>query len=181
PKVPNFLETLFRRKLVLWFLASEILRDYWLSGPYGRNWSFLWNVPIPKWAILLLTIFFFVGVWTLMLYILTSLSKTHTWLLPVRCWPWCSEMVSDIVGHLVSCALYPVGWLRGTVPWSFSVALARCFGCCTGCRLRNDSPADVVKITRLFHARSRSGHWVYLCYGRPCNCTKPHRSRERIP
>jgi len=32
PKVPNFLKTLFRRKLVLWFLASEILRDYWLSG-----------------------------------------------------------------------------------------------------------------------------------------------------
>ncbi len=32
PKVPNFLRTLFRRKLVLWFLASGILRDYWLSG-----------------------------------------------------------------------------------------------------------------------------------------------------
>lgn len=32
PKVPNFLKTLFRRKLVLWFLGSEILRDYWLSG-----------------------------------------------------------------------------------------------------------------------------------------------------
>lgn len=32
PKVPHFLKTLFRRKLVLWFLASEILRDYWLSG-----------------------------------------------------------------------------------------------------------------------------------------------------
>ncbi|KAJ8584921.1 glycoside hydrolase family 13/glycosyltransferase family 5 protein [Rhizopogon salebrosus TDB-379] len=83
PKVPNFLRTLFRRKLVLWFLASEILRDYWLSGPYGRNWSFLWSVPIPKWAIMLLIILFFVGVWALMLYILTSLSKTHTWLLPV--------------------------------------------------------------------------------------------------
>jgi alpha-1,3-glucan synthase len=32
PTVPHFLKTLFRRKLVLWFLASEILRDYWLSG-----------------------------------------------------------------------------------------------------------------------------------------------------
>jgi len=32
PKVPHFLKTLLRRKLVLWFLASEILRDYWLSG-----------------------------------------------------------------------------------------------------------------------------------------------------
>ncbi|KAG2368619.1 glycoside hydrolase family 13/glycosyltransferase family 5 protein [Suillus spraguei] len=83
PKVPNFLKTLFRRKLVLWFLASEVLRDYWLSGPYGRNWGFLWSVPIPKWAIMLLIIFFFIGVWAFMLYILTSLSKTHTWLLPV--------------------------------------------------------------------------------------------------
>ena len=32
PKVPNFMKTLFRRKIVLWFLGSEILRDYWLSG-----------------------------------------------------------------------------------------------------------------------------------------------------
>ncbi len=32
PKVPHFLKTLFRRKLVIWFLFSEILRDYWLSG-----------------------------------------------------------------------------------------------------------------------------------------------------
>lgn len=32
PKVPNFIRTLFRRKIVVWFLASEILRDYWLSG-----------------------------------------------------------------------------------------------------------------------------------------------------
>ncbi|THH17817.1 hypothetical protein EW146_g3074 [Bondarzewia mesenterica] len=83
PKVPNFLATLFRRKLVLWFLASEILRDYWLSGPYGRNWSFLWSVPIPKWQIALLIVAFFIVVWGLMLYILTYFSKTHTWLLPV--------------------------------------------------------------------------------------------------
>ncbi|EMD38388.1 bifunctional glycoside hydrolase family 13 glycosyltransferase family 5 protein [Gelatoporia subvermispora B] len=83
PKVPNFIRTLFRRKLVLWFLGSEILRDYWLSGPYGRNWSFLWSVPIPKWQILLLVIAFFIGVWAAMMGLLTYFSKTHTWLLPV--------------------------------------------------------------------------------------------------
>jgi len=83
PKVPNFIKTLFRRKLVLWFLASEILRDYWLSGPYGRSWSFLWSAPIPKLAILGLIIAFFIGVWGVMLWILTHFSKTHTWLLPV--------------------------------------------------------------------------------------------------
>ncbi|KAJ3903941.1 modular protein with glycoside hydrolase family 13 and glycosyltransferase family 5 domains [Lentinula edodes] len=83
PKVPHFLKTLFRRKLVLWFLASEILRDYWLSGPYGRNWGFLWEVNVPKWQILLLVLTFFVGVWAAMLFVLTHFSKTHTWLLPV--------------------------------------------------------------------------------------------------
>ncbi|KAH9946048.1 glycoside hydrolase family 13 and glycosyltransferase family 5 protein [Epithele typhae] len=83
PKVPNFLRTLFRRKIVLWFLGSEILRDYWLSGPYGRNWSFLWNVDIPKWQIACLVVAFFIVVWGLMMGILTWLSKTHTWLLPV--------------------------------------------------------------------------------------------------
>ncbi|KAI0748206.1 glycoside hydrolase family 13 and glycosyltransferase family 5 domain-containing protein [Daedaleopsis nitida] len=83
PKVPNFLKTLFRRKIVLWFLGSEILRDYWLSGPYGRNWAFLWNVPIAKWQIALLVVAFFVVVWGAMMGILTWLSKTHTWLLPV--------------------------------------------------------------------------------------------------
>ncbi|KAJ7285792.1 modular protein with glycoside hydrolase family 13 and glycosyltransferase family 5 domains [Mycena rebaudengoi] len=83
PKVPHFLKTLFRRKLVLWFLASEVLRDYWLSGPYGRNWTFLWSVNIPKWQIALLVVTFFVGVWVAMLLVLTHFSKTHTWLLPV--------------------------------------------------------------------------------------------------
>lgn len=81
--MPNFFHTLFRRKIVLWFLGSEILRDYWLSGPYGRNWSFLWNVPIVKWQIALLVVAFFIGVWGLMMGILTWLSKVHTWLLPV--------------------------------------------------------------------------------------------------
>ncbi|KIJ57158.1 glycosyltransferase family 5 protein [Sphaerobolus stellatus SS14] len=83
PKVPNFIRTLLRRKLVLWFLASEVLRDYWLSGPYGRNWTFLWSTNIPTWATLLLVAVFFIFVWAFMMYVLTYFSKTHTWLLPV--------------------------------------------------------------------------------------------------
>lgn len=51
--------------------------------PYGRNWSFLWSVPIPQWQILILVVTFFVGVWAAMLFVLTRFSKTHTWLLPV--------------------------------------------------------------------------------------------------
>ena len=51
--------------------------------PYGRNWTFLWSVPIPQYQILILVVIFFVGVWAAMLAILTHFSKTHTWLLPV--------------------------------------------------------------------------------------------------
>jgi alpha-1,3-glucan synthase len=51
--------------------------------PYGRNWTFLWSVPIPQWQILILVVVFFVGVWAAMLVVLTHFSKTHTWLLPV--------------------------------------------------------------------------------------------------
>ncbi|KAE9411209.1 modular protein with glycoside hydrolase family 13 and glycosyltransferase family 5 domains [Gymnopus androsaceus JB14] len=83
PKVSHFLTTLFRRKLVIWFLISEVLRDYWLSGPYGLNWTYLWNVNIPKLHIFFLILVFFVGVWAVVLAVLSHFSKTHTWLLPV--------------------------------------------------------------------------------------------------
>jgi len=83
PKVPGFLKTLLRRKLVIWFLISVVLREYWLSGPYGRNWTFLWTVDIPKWQTLIFVIVFFVFVWAGMMVILTHFTKTHTWLLPI--------------------------------------------------------------------------------------------------
>lgn len=98
PAVPNFFRTLFRRKLVIWFLTSEILQSYWLSGPYGRNWSFLWsNTRIPTWAILILVLVFFIGVWGALLSVLTHLSKTHSWILCVfavglGCPRWCQML-----------------------------------------------------------------------------------------
>ncbi|MBW0472818.1 hypothetical protein O181_012533 [Austropuccinia psidii MF-1] len=83
-QVPNFVKTLFRRKLVMWYMAAEILRDYWLSGPYGRNWSFLWTrQTLPVWATILLVLFFFAGVWTVVMGALSQASKKHTWLLPI--------------------------------------------------------------------------------------------------
>lgn len=83
-QVPNFVKTLFRRKLVLWYLASEVLRNYWLSGPYGRNWSFLWNgQTLPVWVTVVLVIVFFVGVWAVLMRFLSLASKKHTWLLPI--------------------------------------------------------------------------------------------------
>ncbi|ODN77465.1 hypothetical protein L202_04642 [Cryptococcus amylolentus CBS 6039] len=84
PYVPNFYKTLLRRKLVIWFLIAEILRDYWLSGPYGRNWQYLWaQADIPKWAVVVMIVIFFIGIWGLLLGILIRYSKIHSWLLPV--------------------------------------------------------------------------------------------------
>ncbi|KAI8457791.1 hypothetical protein BY996DRAFT_4577963 [Phakopsora pachyrhizi] len=83
-QVPNFVKTLFRRKLVLWYLFSEVLRDYWLSGPYGRNWSFLWKgQSLPTWVTIMMVFFFFVIVWTAIMKILSDASRRHTWLLPI--------------------------------------------------------------------------------------------------
>ncbi|KAE9386577.1 hypothetical protein BT96DRAFT_1005962 [Gymnopus androsaceus JB14] len=53
------------------------------AKPYGQNWHSLWNSELPTWQILLLVLTFFIGVWSLMLFLLTHFSKTHTWLLPV--------------------------------------------------------------------------------------------------
>ncbi|CAD6563802.1 MAG: Cell wall alpha-1,3-glucan synthase ags1 [Tremellales sp. Tagirdzhanova-0007] len=95
PYVPNFFRTLLRRKLVIWFLISEILRDYWLSGPYGRNWQFLWAAAaVPRWVIVVEITVFFVGIWGFLMGVLIRYSKVHSWLLPVfavglGCPRWC--------------------------------------------------------------------------------------------
>jgi len=97
--------------------------------PYGRNWGFLWAVPIPKWQIALLIVVFFLGVWAGMLAVLTHFSKVHTWLLPVFAVGlgaprWCqvsSATVSksfgrllrrkweDALGYIFPCPIYPLG------------------------------------------------------------------------
>ncbi|WAQ90638.1 hypothetical protein PtA15_13A37 [Puccinia triticina] len=81
--VPNFTRALFRRKLVLWYLAAEILRNYWLSGPYGRNWNFLWTRETSFGITLFLLLFFFVGVWGAAIWGLSRASKSHTWIVAI--------------------------------------------------------------------------------------------------
>ncbi len=38
-KVPSFYKSLFKRKVVLWNFVAVILQNFFLSAPYGRNWS----------------------------------------------------------------------------------------------------------------------------------------------
>jgi len=122
PKVPTFYHTLFRRKLVVWFLISLVLRDYWLSGSYGKNWTFLWdNNGLKEWQILILVLIFFIGVWAALLAFLTWLSKTHTWFLAIFAVGigaprWCQTLWA-----VSSVALY-LPWAGRGGPW-ISVSL----------------------------------------------------------
>jgi len=61
-----------------------ILQSYWLTTTYGRNWTFLWSSQhAPRWSIACLVIFFFVFVWGTALWILSRLTKRHSWLIPI--------------------------------------------------------------------------------------------------
>ena len=38
-KVPSFYKSVFRRKIILWNFVVVIIQNWFLSAPYGRNWS----------------------------------------------------------------------------------------------------------------------------------------------
>ncbi|EAW12377.1 alpha-1,3-glucan synthase Ags1 [Aspergillus clavatus NRRL 1] len=83
-KVPSFYRSVFRRKIVLWNFVVVIIQNWFLSAPYGRNWGFLWgSAHTHNWQIVILCIVFFGFVWAAFLFILSHLSKQHSWILPV--------------------------------------------------------------------------------------------------
>ncbi|KAH1300828.1 hypothetical protein KXX11_004803 [Aspergillus fumigatus] len=83
-KVPSFYRSVFRRKIVIWNFAVVIIQNFFLSAPYGRNWNFLWSSAHAKtWQIVILCIVFFGFVWAGFLFVLSHLSKKHSWILPV--------------------------------------------------------------------------------------------------
>lgn len=83
-KIPSFYHSLIRRKLIIWMFLSVILQNYFLSAPYGRNWGYLWSSAYaPTWAIVILTVVFFIGIWAGLLTFFAQLSKAHSWILPM--------------------------------------------------------------------------------------------------
>jgi alpha-1,3-glucan synthase len=83
-KIPDFYKSIFNRNIILWFFVTVVLQNYFLSSPYGRNWAYLWSSKYaPQWAIWLLAIAFYIGVWAGMLAIFGRLSKDHSWILPI--------------------------------------------------------------------------------------------------
>ncbi|KUI66955.1 Cell wall alpha-1,3-glucan synthase mok13 [Cytospora mali] len=82
--VSAFYRSLVRRKIVVWFLVVAVIQNYFLSAPYGRSWSYLWGSSVaPYWAVALLAILFFGGIWAIILAIMAHLSKEHSWALPL--------------------------------------------------------------------------------------------------
>lgn len=82
--VPSFYVSLLRRKIVLWFFFVVIIQNYLLSTMTGRNWAYLWSSNRAKlWQIVLLVIFFFIIVWSAILYGFARLSRAHSWILPL--------------------------------------------------------------------------------------------------
>jgi alpha-1,3-glucan synthase len=63
--------------------VAVVLQNFWLSAPYGRNWSYLWSGSLPTWQVVSLIVAFFIGVWVAFLLIIGFLSKKHSWILPV--------------------------------------------------------------------------------------------------
>ncbi|KAK3693388.1 alpha amylase [Podospora appendiculata] len=82
--IPGYYVSLLRRKTVPWFFVMVIIQNYWLSVPYGRSWEFLFSSRhVAGWAIFLLTILFYVVIWSCMLVVFTKFSNNHPWLLPI--------------------------------------------------------------------------------------------------
>ena len=82
PFIPGFYSSFKYRGLAIWFLVAMFIQAYWLSGPYGRNWTFLWNQPIPDWQIALM-ILVFVVFWIGILRLFWVQSQVHSWIFPV--------------------------------------------------------------------------------------------------
>ncbi|KAI8589864.1 glycoside hydrolase family 13 and glycosyltransferase family 5 protein [Geranomyces variabilis] len=83
PSIPNFVNFLLRRKVVQWWLISEVFRNFWLSPSYGRNWIYLWRAPLPDWGTFVLIFGFFVLVWWAVMMLMYKNSGVHSWYLPI--------------------------------------------------------------------------------------------------
>ncbi|KAF1817463.1 putative alpha-1,3-glucan synthase [Eremomyces bilateralis CBS 781.70] len=82
--VPSFYKSIYRRKIILWFFVAVVIQNFWLASQYGRNWRFLWTSHnTHSWQILILLLFFFLGVWAFSLWVLGRLTKAHSWILPI--------------------------------------------------------------------------------------------------
>ncbi|EEB06005.2 cell wall alpha-1,3-glucan synthase mok11 [Schizosaccharomyces japonicus yFS275] len=83
-KMPAFYHSIMRRRLIIWFFIANVLQNYWMASMYGRSWSFMWASPkAKKWAIFLLILLFYIGIWVVVMSLLAMLSNKHSWFIPI--------------------------------------------------------------------------------------------------
>jgi len=64
--------------------SPQLIQNFFLSAPYGRNWLYLWSSKhVHAYHIVLLVLLFFILVWAALLYVFNILSKSHSWILPL--------------------------------------------------------------------------------------------------
>lgn len=61
-----------------------VIQNFFLALPFSHNWKYLWSSQhAPSWAVGILVLAFFVGVWAAMLTLFGVLSMRHSWILPI--------------------------------------------------------------------------------------------------
>ncbi|MCJ1466639.1 Cell wall alpha-1,3-glucan synthase ags1 [Pseudocyphellaria aurata] len=83
-QIRSFYRTVPRRKVILWFFVFVLIQNFFLALPFSHNWSYLWSSQhVPSWAVGILVLAFFIGVWAAMLALFGTLSTWHSWVLPI--------------------------------------------------------------------------------------------------
>lgn len=60
------------------------IQNFFLALPVSHNWRYLWSGQhAPSWAVAILVLVFFIGVWALILALFGGLSNRHSWILPI--------------------------------------------------------------------------------------------------
>ncbi|KAI9890686.1 MAG: Cell wall alpha-1,3-glucan synthase ags1 [Vezdaea aestivalis] len=114
-QIPSFYRSFYKRRLTIWFFFAVIVQNFWLSAPYGRNWTFLWSSNHAKnWQIAILILVFFVGVWGACLWVFSRLSRSHSWILPIFALGLGAPRFAQILWGVSNIGLY-VPWAGGNV------------------------------------------------------------------
>lgn len=179
-----------------------IIQNYWLSAPYGRNWTYLWSSKhAPKWAIVLLVILFFGVIWAGFMVLFGQLSKADSWIIPLFAIGlgaprWCQmlwvstnlpslreTLINSTPGNLQHRPLRALGWLRrlGRVNWTLSLALAWCARRHSGRGLRHDFTPNPHPPARHFCTHRGSSHRLPSHHRGPSFRTRCHGAWHRLP
>jgi hypothetical protein len=198
PKVPNFIMSLLRRKLVLWFLASEILRDYWLSGVskchsteihVDQIMTVLWtklgllmertrpNMGYSRFGPCILR-------WGLVLDTLHFDDRQQNAHVVPSCVCrrlGCPSLVLNAMGSIFSGTVYPMGRQIRALSWNILVALAGSTGRDPRSGTRDNLATNPIPAACVCNSGIRTIDWLHLRDGGESDGAEQDRTRLCIP